>query len=86
MGLRFTLLLTARSALPYNITTGADDNGDLAVTDRPLNVSRNSARVSQRGSSIHGCRGSFGSGGNESSSWRMCSIRRISPTGPPSMA
>ena len=44
MGLRFTLLLTARSALPYNITTGADDNGDLAVTDRPLNVSRNSAR------------------------------------------
>jgi hypothetical protein len=44
MGLRFTLLLTARSALPYNITTGADDNGDLAFTDRPLNVSRNSAR------------------------------------------
>ena len=44
MGLRFTLLMTARSALPYNITTGADDNGDLAVTDRPLSVSRNSAR------------------------------------------
>jgi hypothetical protein len=44
MGLHFTLLLTTRSPLPYNITTGADDNGDLAVTDRPLNVSRNSAR------------------------------------------
>jgi hypothetical protein len=43
---RLTTLLTARSAFPYNITTGSDDNGDLAVTDRPLRVSRNSARGS----------------------------------------
>lgn len=42
--LRLTTLLTARSAFPYNITTGSDDNGDLAVNDRPLGVSRNSAR------------------------------------------
>jgi hypothetical protein len=42
--LRLTTLLTARSAFPYNITTGSDDNGDLAVNDRPPGVSRNSAR------------------------------------------
>ena len=38
------MLFTARSALPYNITTGADDNGDLAMTDRPLGVGRNAGR------------------------------------------
>ena len=42
--LRLTTLLTARSAFPYNITTGSDDNGDLAVNDRPPGVPRNSAR------------------------------------------
>ena len=41
---RLTTLLTARSGFPYNITTGSDDNGDLAVNDRPPGVSRNSAR------------------------------------------
>jgi hypothetical protein len=44
MDLRLTTLLSARSALPYNITTGTDDNLDLAFTDRPLGVSRNAAR------------------------------------------
>jgi len=39
-----TTLVIGRSALPYNITTGSDDNLDLAVTDRPIGVSRNSAR------------------------------------------
>lgn len=33
-----------RSALPYNVTTGTDDNGDLNVNDRPPGVSRNSER------------------------------------------
>lgn len=42
--LRLTTLLTARSAFPYNVTTGSDDNGDLAVTDRPPGISRNSLR------------------------------------------
>jgi outer membrane receptor for ferrienterochelin and colicin len=32
------------SALPYNVTTGMDDNGDLNVNDRPAGVSRNSER------------------------------------------
>jgi hypothetical protein len=32
------------SALPYNITTGNDDNGDTVFNDRPAGVGRNSAR------------------------------------------
>jgi hypothetical protein len=32
------------SALPYNITTGVDDNGDTVFNDRPAGVGRNSAR------------------------------------------
>jgi len=33
-----------QSGLPYNITTGRDDNGDGVFNDRPAGVSRNSAR------------------------------------------
>jgi hypothetical protein len=33
--LRIAGVLTARSALPYNITTGGDDNGDTFSLDRP---------------------------------------------------
>jgi hypothetical protein len=35
-----------QSALPYNITTGKDDNGDTISNDRPAGVTRNSARGS----------------------------------------
>jgi hypothetical protein len=35
-----------QSALPYNITTGHDDNGDTISNDRPAGVTRNSARGS----------------------------------------
>jgi hypothetical protein len=35
-----------RSALPYNITTGHDDNGDGVFNDRPAGTPRNSARGS----------------------------------------
>jgi hypothetical protein len=34
----------AQSPLPYNITTGRDDNGDTVSNDRPPGVSRNSGR------------------------------------------
>src|SRR5262249_51785443 len=34
----------AQSALPYNITTGHDDNGDTISNDRPAGVTRNSGR------------------------------------------
>ena len=44
LGVRLTSILIARSALPYNITTGDDDNRDTYQTDRPAGVSRNSAR------------------------------------------
>jgi hypothetical protein len=45
LGVRLSTVLTAQSALPYNITTGTDDNRDgEPVTDRPAGVGRNSAR------------------------------------------
>ena len=45
---RFRLATSVRvqSALPYNITTGYDDNGDTLSNDRPAGVTRNSARGS----------------------------------------
>jgi hypothetical protein len=45
-GVRLATILTATSALPYNVTTGTDDNRDTYMTDRPPGVSRNSARSS----------------------------------------
>ena len=36
--------LRVQSALPYNITTGRDDNGDTVSNDRPAGVTRNSGR------------------------------------------
>lgn len=43
--LRVAGVLTARTALPYNVTTGNDDNGDsFPTTDRPTGVGRNSSR------------------------------------------
>lgn len=43
---RFRLGTSLRvlSALPYNITTGRDDNGDTVSNDRPPGVARNSGR------------------------------------------
>jgi hypothetical protein len=37
-------LIAGRSKLPYNITTGADDNRDTQTNDRPPDVGRNSGR------------------------------------------
>ena len=37
-------LIAARTKLPYNVTTGADDNRDTQTNDRPANTGRNSAR------------------------------------------
>ena len=37
-------LIAARSKLPYNVTTGADDNRDTQTNDRPAGVGRNNAR------------------------------------------
>jgi hypothetical protein len=37
-------VVTARTALPYNVTTGLDDNRDTFFTDRPPGVGRNCER------------------------------------------
>ena len=43
--LRLAGVVTARTALPYNVTTGGDDNRDsFPTTDRPVGVTRNSGR------------------------------------------
>jgi hypothetical protein len=39
-------IVNAWSPLPYNVTTGSDDNHDGVVNDRPVGVGRNSARGS----------------------------------------
>jgi hypothetical protein len=43
---RLATSLRVQSALPYNITTGRDDNGDTVSNDRPSGVTRNSGRGS----------------------------------------
>lgn len=48
MGLGISAIFQATSALPYNITTGFDDNGDTVINDRPAGVGRNSARGASR--------------------------------------
>jgi hypothetical protein len=42
--LGLSTIFNASSARPYNITTGADNNRDTVVNDRPAGVGRNSAR------------------------------------------
>jgi hypothetical protein len=42
----FGTAFRVQSALPYNITTGRDDNGDTISNDRPPAVTRNSGRGS----------------------------------------
>ncbi|MBI3423928.1 MAG: TonB-dependent receptor [Acidobacteria bacterium] len=47
-GLRLGTILQASSATPYNVTTGFDNNGDSIINDRPLGLTRNSARGARR--------------------------------------
>ena len=47
-GFAISAIFQATSALPYNITTGFDDNGDTVINDRPFGVGRNSARGASR--------------------------------------
>lgn len=44
-GFRTGIVGRARSALPYTITTGLDNNGDSFFTDRPAGIGRNSERA-----------------------------------------
>ena len=43
-GFGVSAIINATSALPYNITTGFDNNGDTVINDRPGGVGRNNAR------------------------------------------
>lgn len=43
-GFALSTNLSGSSGLPYNITTGFDDNGDTVSNDRPAGVGRNGAR------------------------------------------
>ena len=47
-GLSTSAIIQGTSALPYNITTGFDNNGDTVFNDRPSGVRRNSARGAAR--------------------------------------
>lgn len=47
-GFAISTIFQASSALPYNITTGFDDNGDTVINDRPAGSGRNSARGASR--------------------------------------
>jgi hypothetical protein len=40
--LRVSVAASGRSGVPYNVTTGRDDNGDTVFNDRPAGVGRNS--------------------------------------------
>ncbi len=48
MGFNISSVFQATSALPYNITTGFDNNGDTVINDRPAGLGRNSARGASR--------------------------------------
>jgi hypothetical protein len=43
-GLKLSTTVNGNSGLPYNVTTGFDDNGDTVSNDRPAGERRNSAR------------------------------------------
>jgi hypothetical protein len=45
-GGQLSTVMTTRSALPYNVTTGSDDNNDGVINDRPAGEPRNRARGS----------------------------------------
>ena len=47
-GFSASAIVSGNSALPYNITTGFDNNGDSAINDRPFNLRRNSVRGAGR--------------------------------------
>jgi hypothetical protein len=47
-GLKLSGMVNGSSGLPYNVTTGFDDNGDTVSNDRPAGLGRNSARGAGR--------------------------------------
>ena len=62
-GVRLSLGMQGSSALPYNITTGFDTNGDTVFNDRRAGVERNSARGAAQWSANVRLNKSIGLGG-----------------------
>ena len=62
-GMRMGLGIQGSSALPYNITTGLDTNGDSVFNDRAPGVSRNSGRGADQWTSNMRINKSIGLGG-----------------------
>jgi hypothetical protein len=82
-GLRIGTVFNASSAMPYNITTGFDDNGDSVSNDRPRGVGRNSARG--KGQWNLGARLSWGFGfGKRPESGQQVARGRVVRIGPDS--
>jgi hypothetical protein len=76
-GMRLSTMFYANSGLPYNITTGHDDNGDTIINDRPVGVGRNSARgAPQWGLNLHlGWTRGFGKPGRASQAQASRTVR-----------
>jgi hypothetical protein len=70
-GVRLGMNIQGSSALPYNITTGLDNNGDTVFNDRAPGVGRNSARGASQWTTNIRINKSIGLGGTR--------------TGPPNM-
>ncbi len=80
--LRLGATFRASSGLPYNITTGFDDNGDTVSNDRPVGVSRNSARGASQWDLSARLSWSFGFGApTESASRTSTTVIRTSGEG-----
>jgi len=77
-GIRMGLNVQGSSALPYNITTGFDANGDTIFNDRPAGVDRNSARGASQWTTNVRFNKSIGLGGQRSGPPTM-----PMPPGPP---
>ena len=65
-GIRAGLNVQGASALPYNVTTGFDDNGDTVFNDREPGTKRNSARSATQWTANLRINKSFGLGGTRS--------------------
>ncbi|MEP6782647.1 MAG: TonB-dependent receptor [Acidobacteriota bacterium] len=80
-GVRLGMNVQGSSALPYNITTGLDANGDTVFNDRTPGVGRNSARGASQWTTNIRLNKSIGLGGTSSRPPNMPLPPGVSPGG-----
>lgn len=85
-GVRLSLGMQGASALPYNITTGFDANGDTVFNDRPAGVERNSARGAAQWTANVRLNKSIGLGGARTGAPGFPGGMPMPPPGGPSVA